>query len=430
MSTPSETIRQAEIVRRSNETIAVAPSKGRITPVVRRLFNCMLYIAQQHGTPEGPATIYRWPLADLARLAKFTSPDLATVKEHVRAMRENEVMWDLVSDKEERWGVSGMVSQVEIVRRQGEPSFVEWAFPPKISERLLDPSFYTSLSLQIHCSLRSGASIALYEICSRFATNPGHLTMRAHWKWWVPRLTGNENDGAHQDYKYFKRDVLNVALREVNAIAADELQIELIQHKTGRVINELQFRVIQTNPQSQLALEFDGELVELVTRLGLTVKAAREIVDAHDAEYIRKTVALTEERAADTKQPPLRSKAAYFKKALSDKYANGIPDKPAKPAAPKATAADRKRRTMDKLVAHRCAEALALYRELDIPDQSELREAFAQWTPVQDHRAEIRNRALSQKSVEVAFSDWYAKRLWGEPTENDLLEFMLSSLPD
>jgi hypothetical protein len=430
MSTPSETIRQAEIVRRANETIAVNPSKGKITPVVRRLFNCMLFIAQQQGSPDGAATIYRWPLVDLARLAHFTSSDLATIKDHIRAMRENEVMWSIVSEKEERWGVSGMITQAEIIRRSGEPTFVEWALPPKISARMLDPSFYTSLSMQIHSSLRSGASIALYEICSRYATNPGHLTMRAHWKWWVPRLTGNDNDGAHKDYKYFKRDVLNVAVREVNAIAKDELQIELIQYKAGRVIQELQFKVTQTNPQKELPLQFDGELVELVTRVGLSEKAAREIINAHDAEFIRKTVALVEERAADKQQPPLRSKAAWFKRALADKYANAVPAKPVKPAPKQETPEERKAKAMDKLIAHRCSEAHKLYMELDIPEQSDLREAFAEWTTYQPHRQEIRNRALSTPSVKAAFCDWFAKRTWGEPTETELLEFMLSSLPD
>lgn len=417
----------SDTVRRSNETIAIAPKIGRITTVVRRLFNAMLYAAQQ----DGQRTVYRRPLGELARLAQFGSMNRATLKEHLSEMRETSVIWTLKSDDENRWAVSGLVSEVEIIEQRGHGTFIEWSLPPKISAYLLDPQFYTRLSMQIHSSLRSGASIALYEICSRYATSPRGLTCREPWEWWRPRITGNPAADVHPEYRYFKRDVLNVAIREVNALA--DIAIELIEGKVGKRIVDLQFKVTQKESAVKLVAPdapHDGALLERIIRLGIAQTEARVLYSEHDPDYLKRTVELTEQRASDTKSPSLKSKAAYFKRALADRYADARENNAQRPVSATAEIVrpDPKSEVRARFVAHRGKQALELYREIDTAEQTRLRDQFAEETNVIGYKAEIRKRALTNKSVESAFGLWYADHVWGPATDEDLLDFMLKEV--
>lgn len=408
-------------VKRSNETIGIVPKTGRITVVVRRLFNVLLYVSQR----EGPKELYRRPLGELAKLAEFTSSDLATLKEHLVAMNLTPVEWNERTVDEARWGTTTLITQAEIIEKRGVGTFVEWALPPKIRGMLLDPEQYTRLSLQIHSTLKSGASVALYEICARYLTNPGGLTMRKPWEWWRPRITGNPDPEAYPIYKYFKRDVLKPAAAEVTALS--DIKVDLIEHKDGRRVADIQFKV-ERKAIPGLELEsgkpFDGELLERIIRLGITQRDARALYNAHEVEFLRKTVELTEKRALQ--EPPLRSKAAFFKKALKERYADAQEqEKPAK-ALPPPSAEARRADAMARFHAHRNAEALAAYRELDAEQQLEARNRFVQATEVARYKEEVRKRSLTSPAVIAAFSEWYATQLWGTPGEADVLDFMMT----
>lgn len=419
MDTPKHQNTPAE-VKRSNETIGIVPKSGRITLVVRRLFNVLLYCSQR----EGPKDVYRRPLSELAHLAEFTSSDTATLKEHLQQMNLTPIEWNERTVDEDRWGITTLISQAVIIERKGVGTFVEWALPPKIRDMMLDPEQYTRLSLQIHSTLKSGASVALYEICARYLTSPGKVTMRKPWEWWRPRVTGNPEPDAYPEYKYFKRDVLKPAVAEVTALT--DIRIELLEHKEGRRVADLQFRVERKaipGLEMESGKPFDGELLERVMRLGIAQRDARAFYNTHEADFLRSTVELTEKRAAQ--EPPLRSKAAYFKKALKGRYA----DEQAAPSAAKAPAApsteERRLDAMMRFTAHRNGEALAAYRELDADQQLEARNKFVQATDVERYKQEVKKRALTSPAVEAAFSEWYAEALWGKPGEADLLDFMM-----
>jgi plasmid replication initiation protein len=414
-----------EVVRRANETIAIAPKSGRITLVTRRIFNTMLFFSQK----DGPQDIYRRSLGELARTANFTSEDTSSLKEHIRSMMDSKVEWNIAANGETRWGISTMIANVEIIEQKGIGTFVEWEISRKIRDRLLDHRFYTKLSMQIHSSLRSGASIALYEICSRYTTNHGGLTMREHWEWWRPRITGNPEPDAHPEYKYFKRDVLKLAISEVNAMA--DIKIELLEFRVGRRIEEIQFKVQSKElPKAHAdnGQSFDGELLEQIIRLGVTQKEARTMYSAHAPDFLRKTLILTDKRARDPKAEPLKSKAAWFKQAIKGRYADA--QEATVSTARKAstdTPEARRERAMARFNAHRHAQALGHYMELDPKQQAEARAAFMKSTPVTHYREEIRKRALTSPAVKAAFSAWHAEQLWGAPTEAEILEFMMSN---
>lgn len=421
----------AETVRRSNETIAVRPTAGKITAVTRRLFNAMLYFSQH----DGPRDVYRRSLVEIMELAKYTSRNTADVKDQLRAMQGYQVEWNSQNESEKRWGVSGMIAQAEVIEAgKGSMVYVEWSLPPKIRDQLLDPQFYTRLSLQIHSSLRSGASIALYEICSRYATNPSKVTMREHWEWWRPRLTGNPEEEAYSEYKYFKRDVLKAAITEVNALA--DIEIELLEFKNGKRVEDIQFKVIRKSfPLLDMPEEkpVDGELLEQIMRLGIKLKEARELYAEHEIGFLRKTVIHTEQRAASPDMPALVSKAAYFKKALQGRFVDSLdamtaPVAVEAPKTPQETQEAKKERLMAHFRSHRIKTAYDAYKELDVEDQAAMRDAFRQVTPVAGFRSEIKQHGLGRsEALKTSFCEWYAEHLWGKATDSDFLAFMMQN---
>jgi plasmid replication initiation protein len=384
----------------------------------------MIHFTQKDGERE----VYRRPLRDVLRYIDYNSNDLVRIKEHLEAMATTPITWDTSTDDDDIWQIASLIADAAIItpKKKGLPSQLEWSFSPRIRQKLLAPGKWTQLSLVMHTRLKSGASVALFEIGARYRSSPGGLTMRKPYEWWVPTLTGSRAE-ASPEYKYFKRDVLRPAIAEVNMHA--DFSIELVEHKVGNKVAELQFSVRAKADAARFdtdAPRFDGELLERVIRLGLKQDDARRICEKHDAPLIETALRVTEKRAA--KQPALESKAAFFRAALRDGYKEpekvgkpqeqgslDLPDPQAEQARLKAAYAARQR-----------AEALSYWKELDPePAKAEIADFLATEPPLLIVRA-IKKDLLATKAAETAFTEWLATKLWGEPTTEQLLQFALT----
>lgn len=417
-------------IRRPNETIAINPKKGKITLGTRRLFNLLLYFSQQDGVKE----TYSRSITEVMEHVT-SSKDSEWLKECFRQMQETSIEWNSKDADIEEWGISGLISEARIITA-GNATTIAWALPQVIRQRLMDPRFYTKLTLEIHSKLKTGASIALYEICSRYLTNPSHLTNREAWQWWQPRLTGNPKRET-DEYKYFARDVLRPAIAEVNLVS--DLDIELIEHKNGRRIAEIQFRVARKVPlalEAEVHKAFDGDLLESMIRLGLSQREARALYAEHDLILLRKTVILTEQRAAAPNVAPLKSPAAFFKKALSGEYASVTPMETArKVAMPAVTAEPVIRASLDKaaidakLAAKRIQQAHELWDEQGAQEQLTLLHAFRDASGIDAYRKDINRRGVAcmvSVALRTAFCEWYAQETWGGITDQDVIEFLMA----
>ena len=232
------------LVNRPNETIGIVPSgKQRITHLVRRLYSVLLLFSQQQGEREEYSAL----LSELLAAANSEGSNRTQVKAILREIRAIGVDWNVRDGEREVWKNVGLIEEPGLIDGKGTPTIVTWKLPAVIRARLIDPrGFFTKISLQMMTRLRSGASIALYEICCQYASNDhgkgeGGLTGRATIAHWMPRLTGSRE--ADYEYKFFKRDVLGMAVKEINEIT--DLDVELIEHKNGRKVVALQFRVFR-----------------------------------------------------------------------------------------------------------------------------------------------------------------------------------------
>jgi plasmid replication initiation protein len=417
---------ETAVVKRSNTTIGISPKSGagNLSVLVRRLFNVLIHFTMKDGDRE----VYQRPLRDVLRYIDYNSNDLERIKGHLETMASTPMNWDTSTDDDDIWSTSALVAHASIIRpkKKGLPSFIEWSFSKPIRQKLLAPKKWTQLSLVMHTKLKSGASIALFEICARFETVPGQRTMRKAYEWWVPVLTGTK-EATVPEYKYFKRDVLRPAIAEVNVHA--DFTVELLEHKTSNKVTDLQF-IVRTKPATAVidaeAPRFDGELLERVIRLGMSQEDARRICERHDAPLIQAALDYTEKRAA--KQPPLESKAAYFKASLKAGYTE--PEKSLKPqqqaaldlALPEEDAQECLRAGYD---AHLRAEAYGYWRENDVEVQGGLIEDFLATDPASTIRTAIKKNGLESMAAKTEFTKWLATKLWGEPTTEELLAFSL-----
>ncbi|VXC88696.1 Initiator RepB protein [Burkholderia sp. 8Y] len=431
-------------LRKAVEAIAIQPKSGKITLLTRKLFNVLLAVAQQ---ADESGDTYRALLSDIVANSAFDSNDTALVKEHLRRMVSVQVEWSTGTSSQKpgrKWGISTLIADAEILE---DPStrrvWVEFSFAPKIKKKLLDPVQYARLSLQFQSQLRSSAGLALYEICVRYLTNPSHLTMRETWEWWRPILSGTPDteagDEAKREYKYFKRDYLRPAIAEVNAVT--NIFVELVEHREGRRVAEIQFRVTERK-QPMLALDehpnvFDSTLVDRMVKIGIPLKEAQTLYADSEENRIRAALLMTEQRMRSTTLPPVRSAAALFKDALKKGYAPPVEALPAATngASPRAGATsgsaadDLKARLLGEFSAFRRKEARAMYEEQGEEERELARQSFEEelLPELGAHmRDDWRKRGLDSKLAETSFFDWLARRTWGEPTDGDLLAFTLS----
>ena len=231
------------------------------------------------------------------------------------------------------------------------------------------------------------AGLALYEICVRYLTNPSHLTMREPWEWWRPILSGTPDteagDEAKREYKYFKRDYLRPAIAEVNAVT--NIFVELIEHREGRRVAEIQFRVTERK-QPMLALDehpnvFDSTLVDRMVKLGIPLKEAQTLYADSEENRIRAALQMTEQRMRSTTLPPVRARGVV-QDALKKGYAPPVESVDALPAgtpSPKVAAAqpdDLKARLLSEFAAFRRKEAKVLYEEQGDAEREVARESF------------------------------------------------------
>jgi len=410
-------------VKKAHEAVAITPKSGEsLTLLGRKMYNIMLHHAQKQGAEKSR---YRVALKDMTTIAEFDSHDTALIKRYLKQMAATTVEWYSNSDKGRSWEVTSLISSARL-EEDHNVVYISWAYDESIKARLLAPEMYARISLALQSQFRSASALALYEIGQRYADNPGGVTMRNPWEWWRPVLTGTPDaqSNTYLEYKYFKRDVINTSLKELNAIA--DIRMELIEHKNGRKVIDIQFSV-ERNHQSELPLEdlnvLDMNLLSRIMALGLTQKEAEGYYAKNDESILRATVENTEARLK--RQPPIASAAAYFKDAIKKGYIKAVVKSKA-PALPKTNVDENKRIKMKELVDKRRNDAEAMFNEMPMSKQQSTLLAWLEQAPANVKKT-YETKELDSKIVSVNFYSWLSISTWGEPTGEDLLEFILNS---
>jgi hypothetical protein len=425
-------------LKKAVDTLAIVPSNQRITLLARKVYNVLLYYAQKQGIDQ---PIYRASLRDVARGIEFNSNNTEVLKEHLRQMVTTKVEWQSPTASEgQRWSVSAMISHADLTFENSEV-VIEWSYAPNIRAELLDPQRFAMLSIQFMSSLRSYASVALYEICCRYINNPSGLTARQHWEWWHPVLTGALPDeiAGIREYKYFKRDVLRNAITEINALT--DVRVELIERKAGRAVADIQFRVGRP-PQSSLPLSTPPEPVDLrhiakAISLGIPQEKSERLFAKYGAAIFTEALQTLETRSAQTRLAPIADSARFLAALLTSIELKKKDTQPNVQSSNASTARGNTKATKIALIErfrnNRRAEIGKMFGELDATKQKESVELFEKQIVPSLHPAIVRaykRDGVMSTLTRPLFLKFVADQAWGnewdQPTDTELLELATS----
>lgn len=424
-----------QAVAKANEAITIRPKRGKLTLLSRRIYNALLYNAQRLGVDNPTYTI---ALADLIEDARFNSNNTELLKSHIRDMQATTIEWHTSSGGAQRWTSTQLIGTVHIHEPgRGQTCTITWTYPDPIRERLVKPAHYTRVLLEISSTMRSYATAVLYELGLRYLTSPGGLTMREDLLWWAAVLTGR-SDIKKVVYRDFNRFTLKKALAELDALCAD-FRMELIEHKMGRRVEELQFRVVR---KAQTSLEgmtdsgrnvFDLSIIERLVTIGYKRADAQDLYAATDEGVLRAALEHVEQRMKNTALEPLKSPPAYLRDALKKQYAGSAGEagnSPTTAVVPQPSPAERIQQLRDEWRLYKSGQARSLFEEMPEADQSEKIAAFeAECLPELASpiaRAWRRDR-INSRVAATSFFRWLAISLWpGEVTDKELLEFAIS----
>ncbi len=428
-------------LRKPVNTLAIVPTRSsKITVLARKAYNVLLYIAQEQGIDQ---EVYRTPLQNILRGVDFNSHAREIVKQHLRAMVSTTVEWQSPTSGEgEAWNVAGLLAHAKLYKKSGE-NWVEWSFAPSIKHELLEPQRFARLRLDVISQLRRHAGVVLYEICSRY--RDVGLTARQPWAWWRPVLTGSPDseDSVKQEYRFFKRDTLKLAIAEVNAVT--DLEVELIEHRAGRFISDIQFRIAKkqqaTLPLGRAPQPVDLSQVVRARAAGVRDEDAENLIHAHGNDAVSAALDALEKRATSDFPEPLRDPHRYLRALLAAPASKAPPSatspevptpsvaKPVMAAAPGPAAAVSPAGALDawaaQWVSQRRVQIAAEFESLPAAEQAEwvdrLRMHLADRGVHPSIRKRLESHGWRHQLVQGEFLKFYKGPDWDKPTPQDLL---------
>ena len=301
--------------------IVMVPRAGRVTITGRRLYNVLLQVSQSKLVLAGempPADfLFEAPLAALLKSTGSNGDDRTAAKRYLSEMQDVKVDWQSTAPGDgTKWKSLNMLSQAEIELRHGE-NWCRWAFPPDIMGALFSPERWARIDLDVLKNLSSVPSLALYEICARYRDSPGGLTSRQTPGWWLDALSSGPAGAEKREWRKFKNERVKDAVTEINA--GTDLEIELIEHKEGRAVKEVQFAVRRKQRVQRQVAEARPVDVGFVLRaatLGVPEPKLDGLIREFGLEVVQVKVDMLEKRLMNRTLAKLENPLSYLRALL------------------------------------------------------------------------------------------------------------------
>lgn len=428
----SESAERVLVMKQPMQTIALKPTHGAISRAMSLMWLKIIQVIQKQ--PEAPA--YTIPMKELVDFIGDTK-NYDRLKENLRALNAVQVEWNQVGEDRDQWAVSSLISQAKVSRSGGSTS-VEVSLPPDINRGIRELKQFSVINLMLARELKNPAALNLFRIAVAFETNPSRVTFRRQVGEWENMLRGQPRaPGTEFVYKYFKRDTVLPAMAEIARLT--HLTLELLEYREGRVVRELQFRVL---PKENMDFEPASEnlagvevLAELKV-LGVRSAEARAMLAAFGPARIRRNIDYLRRKQAEGGNK-VRNETAYIKAAVQNDYADReveegeVTSVSADPVSNKAltSTASERQMAMQGFQAHRRARAHALFMEMPHRDSNAHWESFGEATRAAKNQtlvAAIKAKGLKAKLVEIAFFDWLAERLFGPITDQNFMDYLVA----
>lgn len=421
------------LLRKPVNTLAIVPKSEKITLTARKIYNVMLHHAQRQGVAQD---VYRVPFKSIATGIDFHSNNTEVIKQYFRQMATTGVEWQSPTTGEGvRWSVSALIAHAALIK-QGNELLLEWSYAPNIKHELLDPQRFAKMSLQVQAELNTMPALALYEICCRYVDNPGGLTARQSWAWWRPVLTGSPDSAAaaYLEYKIFNRDVLKKATRKVNEVS--DLEIELIEHKQGRAVQDLQFRVRRKTPlrvaQDNAIAPVDLKTIAAAIKAGIPQDRAERLLTKFGAPQLDQALAIMSQRHEQVYRDPVRSPEKYLITLLESGQFGEHKEPVAAPAKPYDSKVQRLK-LIEQFFADKRLELQAMFQEMSDAEQQQWIARFADdGLPNNDAvKKTFMRKGIASPIVRPVFLKYLGNAVWDDgwdkPSDKDLIDVAMRS---
>lgn len=271
--------------------------------------------------------IHEISLKHLCSLIGYNSNDSKLIKASIKHLISIVMEWNLLEDNkflnEEAypeelitWNASSLLAGASI-----KNGMIYYSYSPQMKSVLSSLDIYGRINLFVQAKFNSTYSLVLYENCVRFK----NLKQTSWFNVSLFRSLMGVNEEKYPSFKEFKRNVINVAVKEINQKA--DIFLEPHFKKSGRNITAIQF-LLRENENYQPSFKKikrvtldDGQtknqanIIEiLVTEFQLSKKQANDLICSYPENDLIQKIKLVR------KKKKIDHLGAYLLSALKYNY--------------------------------------------------------------------------------------------------------------
>jgi hypothetical protein len=283
------------------------------------------------------------------------------------------------------------------------------------------------IDMRITRQFKRGHSLTLWENVVRYegVGKTGRIPVKTFRELFLGQ---DSNKSSYREYKIFKSRILIPAMREVNEVT--DHTVELIEYKNGRSVSEVQFTITR-KPEAKTEEDVDPITLQAVTKLGVLPSEARRLIVEYGQERVMAAIAYIKDRMTKKNAPPVDNVGAYFRRTLAEGWGGVQPVAGGKagsattgPAGATAAAVLSPKDLKERYIAHRIPLAKGYFNELAVEDQTRLIDDYNDSVSLK--QLKVSKSRKSSTVAEKGFFTWLAHTTWGEPSDSDLLQYLLS----
>lgn len=323
------------------QAIHISPKKGRLTLVMRRVYNVLLkfagdkwktlsadersrFIMEMRSKSEispgmylSPAFTFSCRCADILKAMEVARNNAKIVHEALRDLRNCEVMWNMMRDGGDEMFISGLLSEVTIARGGA----ITWTYGVKMFEFLVDPKIYQRIDLELQHELRSYSALALYENTARYS-QVGSTGFKPVSQWRA--LLSVDGEETLESYGDWLRRVVKKGMKELEFASRCDITLELeaLRGSSGR-IDFLKFHVSKKKARSLFKvtpLGPDQKLVQILSGAGFEKAEIETLMVEYEPSRIEGNVEYVMKRIA--RGDKIVDSKAYVVTAIRENYCN------------------------------------------------------------------------------------------------------------
>lgn len=250
------------------------------------------------------------------------------LKASIFSLSEINIKWNILN-KDKRYKTVGQAPYLASVAF--ENGIIKYTFSKHMRDIFLKPHLYARLNLDYQKRFNNKNSMPLWELmCEELSTQN---VSKAESKWIeymkCLELFSLENTSYKDNYKYFKAQVLNKIIKEINEKSDITLTFEE-KKSGGKRVTELKFIAVRKNsfdqspsiddlfksPDIVIEIQEDYDLISRMIQF-ISIDKARVFLTQHGKERIRNGLDFCE-KELKISNGTIKNPVAFFKKAVEE----------------------------------------------------------------------------------------------------------------